>query len=161
MPVTPAEFRRIALSFPEAVESAHMDHPDFRVDGKVFATLGVSSEGHMISGAHVIVYSKDAEADRAFFRDVLGFKSVDAGHSWLIFALPPGEAAFHPSDDAAHELYFMCDDLKSEMASLAQKGVECSSVQEQRWGSITKMRLPGGGQLGLYQPKHPTALGLK
>ena len=115
----------------------------------------------MISGAHVIVYSKDAEADRAFFRDVLGLKSVDAGHGWLIFALPPGEAAFHPSDEnGVHELYFMCDSLKAEMASLAKKGAKCSEVQEARWGSITKMRLPGGGEVGLYQPKHPTALGL-
>jgi catechol 2,3-dioxygenase-like lactoylglutathione lyase family enzyme len=116
----------------------------------------------MIFGAHVILYSKNAEADRAFFRDVLGFKSVDAGHGWLIFALPPGEAAVHPSDGSGtQEVYFMCDDLKSEMASLAKKNVECSEVQEARWGSITKMRLPGGGKVGLYQPKHPTALGLK
>jgi catechol 2,3-dioxygenase-like lactoylglutathione lyase family enzyme len=116
----------------------------------------------MISGAHVIVYSKDAKADRAFFRDVLGFKSVDAGHGWLIFALPPGEAAFHPSDGAdVHELYFMCDDLEAEMASFAKKGIRFSEVQEARWGSITKMRLPGGGHVGLYQPKHPTALDLK
>ena len=116
----------------------------------------------MISAAHVIVYSKNAEADRAFFRDVLGFKSVDAGHGWLIFALPPAEAAFHPSDgDGVHELYFMCDDLKAEIAAFAKKGVKCSKVEEQRWGSITKIRLPGGGDLGLYQPKHPTALALK
>ncbi|MGA8764029.1 MAG: VOC family protein [Candidatus Sulfotelmatobacter sp.] len=116
----------------------------------------------MISGAHVIVYSKNAEADRAFFRDVLGFKSVDAGHGWLIFALPPGEAAVHPSDEGEHhELYFMCDDLKAEMASLAKKGVKCSKVQEQRWGSITMMWLPGGGEIGLYKPKHPTALAWK
>lgn len=116
----------------------------------------------MISGAHVIVYSKNPEADRAFFRDVLGFKSVDAGHGWLIFALPLAEAAFHPSDEnGAHELYFMCDDVKAEIASLAKKNVKCSEVQEARWGSITKMRLPGGGEVGLYQPKHPTALGLK
>jgi catechol 2,3-dioxygenase-like lactoylglutathione lyase family enzyme len=115
----------------------------------------------MISGAHVIVYSKDAEADRAFFRDVLRFKSVDAGHGWLIFALPPAEAAFHPSDEnGPHELYFMCDSLKAEIASLAKKGVTCAGVQEARWGSITKMRLPGGGEVGLYQPKHPTALRL-
>ena len=115
----------------------------------------------MISGAHVIVYSKNAEADRAFFRDVLGLKSVDAGHGWLIFALPPAEAAFHPSEESVHELYFMCDDLKAEVASLGKMGVECSEVREARWGSITKMRLPGGGNVGLYQPKHPTALGLK
>ncbi|MGD0402419.1 MAG: VOC family protein [Candidatus Acidiferrales bacterium] len=116
----------------------------------------------MFSGAHVIVNSKNAEADRAFFRDVLGFKSVDAGHGWLIFALPPSEVAVHPSDaSGAHQLYFMCDDLKAEMASLKKKGVECSKVEQERWGSITKMRLPGGGEIGLYQPKHPTALGLK
>jgi catechol 2,3-dioxygenase-like lactoylglutathione lyase family enzyme len=116
----------------------------------------------MISGAHVIVYSKHPDADRAFFRDVLGFKSLDAGHGWLIFALPPAEAAFHPADEnVGHELYFMCDDLKAEIASLAKKGVKCSKVQEARWGSITKMELPGGGAVGLYQPKHPTAIGLK
>ncbi len=116
----------------------------------------------MIFGAHVIAYSKDAEADRAFFRDVLGFPSVDAGHGWLIFALPPAEAAIHPAEDTArHELYLMCDDLKAEMASLKEKGVVCSDVQEARWGSISKIRLPGGGELGLYQPKHPTALGLR
>jgi catechol 2,3-dioxygenase-like lactoylglutathione lyase family enzyme len=112
----------------------------------------------MISGAHIVVYSKHAEADRAFFRDVLGFKSVDAGHGWLIFALPPAEAAFHPSEEQKHELYFMCDDLKAEMASLARKGVECSKIEVARWGSITKMRLPSGGDVGLYQPKHPTAI---
>jgi len=115
----------------------------------------------MISAAHVVVYTKDAEADRRFFRDVLGFQSVDAGHGWLIFALPPAEAAFHPSDaNGAHELYFICDDLNAEIASLAAKGVECSQVEEARWGSITKMRLPGGGAIGLYQPKHPLAVGL-
>jgi len=115
----------------------------------------------MISGAHIVIYSKDAEADRAFFRDVLGFKSVDAGHGWLIFALPPAEAAFHPAaDNGPHELYFMCDGLEAEMASFAKQGVKFSKVQEARWGSITRMRLPGGGEVGLYQPKHPTALGL-
>jgi len=118
--------------------------------------------GKMISGTHVIVYSKDAEADRAFLRDVLGFAWVDAGHGWLIFALPPAEIAVHPAhENGTHELYFMCDDLKAEMALLARKGVECSQMQEERWGSITRMRLPGGGEVGLYQPKHSTALNLK
>ena len=116
----------------------------------------------MISGAHVVVYSKNAAADRAFFRDVLGFQCVDAGHGWLIFALPLAEAAFHPSDEnGAHELYLLCDDLKAEIASLAKKNVICSKIEEARWGSITKIELPGGGKLGLYEPKHPTALGLK
>ena len=115
----------------------------------------------MICGAHIVVYSKNAEADRAFCRDVLGLKFVDAGHGWLIFALPPAEAAFHPSEEEAHELYFMCDDLKAEVESLASKGVKCSKVEEARWGSITKMELPGGGNVGLYQPKHPTAFGLQ
>lgn len=115
----------------------------------------------MISGAHVIVYSKDAEADRVFFRDVLGFASVDAGHGWLIFALPPAEAAFHPGEDNGRmELYFMCEDLEAEMMTLAKMNVSCSAVQEARWGSITKIRLPGGGEVGLYQAKHPTALNL-
>jgi catechol 2,3-dioxygenase-like lactoylglutathione lyase family enzyme len=116
-------------------------------------------EGNVISGAHVVIYSKNAEADRAFFRDCLGLKSVDAGHGWLIFALPPTEAAFHPSEESAHELYFMCEDLKAEIALLAIKGVECSKVEEARWGLITRVALPGGGKVGLYQPKHPTAIG--
>jgi hypothetical protein len=102
----------------------------------------------MITGAHFVVSTKNADADRAFFRDVFSFRSMDAGHGWLIFALPPAEAAFHPSDEnGAHELFFMCGDLKAEMASLAKKRVRCSEVQEVRWGSITKMRLPGGGEI--------------
>jgi catechol 2,3-dioxygenase-like lactoylglutathione lyase family enzyme len=115
----------------------------------------------MIFGAHVVVYSKDAEADRAFFRDVLGFPSVDAGHGWLIFALPPAEVAVHPAEDnTQHELYLMCDDLQAEIAALGKIGVRCSQVAEARWGSITKIQLPGGSEVGLYQPKHPTALAL-
>jgi catechol 2,3-dioxygenase-like lactoylglutathione lyase family enzyme len=113
----------------------------------------------MISGAHIVLYSQDADADRAFFRDILGFRSVDAGHGWLIFALPPAEAAFHPGDrNGPHELYLLCDDLKAEVQSLAGRGVSCSKVEEQRWGSSTKIKLPGGGEVGLYQPKHPTAI---
>ncbi len=115
----------------------------------------------MIFGAHIIVYTKDVEADRKFFREILGFKSVDAGHGWLIFALPPAEAAFHPSEkNGPHELYLLCDNLKSEMAALAKKGVKCTEVQEERWGSLTRLQLPGRGEIGLYQPKHPTALAL-
>lgn len=113
----------------------------------------------MISGAHVVIYSKDAEADRAFFRDTLRFHSVDAGRGWLIFAMPPAEAAFHPADEnGPHELYLLCDNLQTEMDSLAKKGVKCSPPEEQRWGTITKIHLPGGGAIGLYQPKHPTAI---
>jgi catechol 2,3-dioxygenase-like lactoylglutathione lyase family enzyme len=113
----------------------------------------------MMIGAHVIVYSKDAEADRDFLRDVLGFASVDAGHGWLIFALPPAEAAVHPAEqNDRHELYLMCDNLKAEISALQAKGVACSKVHQERWGSITRIRLPGGGEVGLYQPKHPTAL---
>ena len=113
----------------------------------------------MVFGAHVIVYSRDAEADRAFLRDVLGLSAVDAGHGWLIFAMPPAEVAVHPAgENGRHELYWMCDDLKSEMASLKAKGIQCSKVKEERWGSITMLRLPGGGQIGLYQPRHPVAL---
>ena len=112
----------------------------------------------MIFGAHVIVYSKDATADRAFLRDILGFGSVDAGHGWLIFALPPAEVAVHPAEDNdRHELYFMCDDLRAEILTLGEKGVRCAEVQEARWGSVTKIRLPGGSEVGLYQPKHPSA----
>jgi hypothetical protein len=114
----------------------------------------------MISGVHAIVYSKDAEADRAFFRDVLAFPSVDAGHGWLIFGMPAAEAAFHPAEESRHELYFLCDDLQAEMSALAKKGVQFSAVEEARWGSITKLRLPSGAEVGFYQPKHKTALHL-
>lgn len=115
----------------------------------------------MIFGAHLVLYSEDAAADRAFLKEVLGFASVDAGHGWLIFALPPAEAAVHPAEKSGRqELYLLCDDLQTEIAALAAKGVQCSAVREERWGSITRFRLPGGGEVGLYQPKHPTALGL-
>ena len=111
----------------------------------------------MIHGAHVIIYSKDADADRAFFRDVLKYQSVDAGHGWLIFALPPSEVAVHPSDqNDTHELFLMCDDVHALIAELKRKKVKCSPVEEQRWGSITRLALPGGGTLGVYQPKHPS-----
>jgi len=112
----------------------------------------------MIFGAHVIVYSNDAAADRAFFRDALGFDSVDAGHDWLIFALPPSEMAVHPAEGAGHELYLLCDDLAAEIEALSKRDVPCSEVEEARWGSITKIQLPSGGEVGLYQPKHPLAI---
>src|SRR3954451_7159845 len=99
----------------------------------------------MIHGAHVIIYSKDSEADRAFFRDVLSYSFVDVGHGWLIFALPPAELAVHPSDaNDVHELYFMCDDVKVFMSDMQGKGVACTAVREERWGSITQLTLPGG-----------------
>jgi hypothetical protein len=113
----------------------------------------------MIFGAHFVVYSKDATADRAFLQDTLGLKSIDAGHGWLIFALPPAEAAIHPSEESTRqELYFLCNDLNAEIASLQKKGVRCTEVQEARWGSITKIPLPGGSEIGLYQPKHALAI---
>jgi len=103
----------------------------------------------------VIIYSKDAEADRAFFKDVLGFNSVDVGGGWLIFALPPAEVACHPGDENdQHELYLMCEDLKAAIAGLDAKGIQCTDVQEPPWGILTTVKLPGGGRLGLYQPKH-------
>jgi hypothetical protein len=115
----------------------------------------------MIHGAHVIVYSRDAEADRAFLRDVLGFPSVDAGRGWLIFALPPAEVAVHPGEENdKHELYLMCDDVGALREAMAQRGVACGPVHEQPWGSLTSVTLPGGGELGIYQPKHETALAL-
>jgi catechol 2,3-dioxygenase-like lactoylglutathione lyase family enzyme len=113
----------------------------------------------MIFGAHVVLYSKNAEADRDFLRDVLGLAHVDAGHGWLIFALPPGEAAVHPAEDnGRHELYLMCDDLNAEIAALGAKGCRCSEAHKERWGSITRIQLPGGGQVGLYEPSHPIAI---
>ncbi len=113
----------------------------------------------MVFGAHIVIYSKDASADRAFLRETLGLSSVDAGHGWLIFALPPAEVAVHPAEDPdGHHLYFLCDDLNSEIAELAAKGVQCSEVQEARWGAVTRIPLPGGGEVGLYQPRHPLAL---
>ena len=113
----------------------------------------------VIFGAHVILYSQDADADRVFLDEVLGLRSVDAGHGWLIFALPPAEVAVHPTGGpASHELYLMCDDLAAEMDVLAAKGVTCSAVTEERWGSLTMISLPGGGSVGLYQPSHPLAL---
>jgi catechol 2,3-dioxygenase-like lactoylglutathione lyase family enzyme len=113
----------------------------------------------MIFGAHVILYSRDAEADRAFLGEVLGYRSVDAGHGWLIFELPPAEAAVHPSEDqVAHELFLMSDDLPADMAALAAAGAPCAEVEEARWGSLTHFTLPGGSQVGLYEPHHPSPL---
>src|ERR1700716_54001 len=111
----------------------------------------------MFSGGHVVIYTADAEADRQFFKDVLKFSSVDAGRGWLIFALPPAEAAFHPHEgdetNPRHELFLMCDDVKAEVARLSAKGVVCSEISEQRWGSIVSLTMPSGGALQIYQHK--------
>jgi len=116
----------------------------------------------MIFGLHAILHAPDAEKVRAFLRDVLDLKSVDAGHGWLIFAAPPAELAAHPVDAGEkphHQLYLMCDDLPATIAELKVKGVSCGAVTEARWGSVTAIQLPGGGELGLYQPRHPVAIG--
>jgi len=113
----------------------------------------------MVNGAHILINTSNPEADRAFFRDVLGFKFVDVGHGWLIFALPPAEVAVHPSEtNDVHELYFMCDDVRAFIAEMQKKKVKCAPIEEQRWGSITRLTLPGGGKLGVYQPKHASPL---
>lgn len=125
----------------------------------------------MINGAHILIYTTNPEADRAFFRDVLEFRSLDIGGGWLIFKLPPAEVAVHPGDGqfaqrhAGHTmpgalLYLMCDDLQATMAALAKKHVACTEVETEAWGIRTTIRLPSGGEVGLYQPTHQTALNL-
>ncbi|HEY6271795.1 MAG TPA: VOC family protein [Terriglobales bacterium] len=126
----------------------------------------------MIIGAHVLIYSSDPELDRAFFRDALGFPYVDVAHGWLIFKLPPAETAVHPAEStdarqvhAGHRLqgavlYLMSNDLSAEIASLKSKGIQCTEIEEAPWGLKTTIKLPSGGEIGLYQPKHATALGL-
>jgi catechol 2,3-dioxygenase-like lactoylglutathione lyase family enzyme len=113
----------------------------------------------VIRGAHAILYSSDAAADRAFFRDVLGLPDVDAGGGWLIFTLPPAEVAVHPAETSgAVELYLVCDDVETTVAELTGRGVVFDSpVTDERWGRLTTLRLPGGGRLGLYEARHPTA----
>jgi catechol 2,3-dioxygenase-like lactoylglutathione lyase family enzyme len=110
----------------------------------------------MFIGAHAIIESTDAEADRAFLRDVLGLESVDAGGGWLIFGLPPGELAVHPGEDGHHELYLMCADLDVTLAELRRKGVPIGEIHDERWGRLASMTLPGGGELSIYQPRHPS-----
>jgi hypothetical protein len=112
----------------------------------------------VVFGAHLVLFSQNAEADRRFLAETFGLDSVDAGHGWLIFALPPSELAVHPGDAHSAQLYLLCDDLVAEIASLASRGVQCSAIEEARWGSMTKVALPGGGEVGLYQPKHPLAI---
>lgn len=116
----------------------------------------------MINGAHVLIYAKDAEKARAFFRDVLGWNHVDAGRGWLIFALPPGEIAAHPAEDGAEsgrcELFLMCDDVQKTITELKGKGVRIvREVSDQGWGLVCAIEIPGAGEMGLYQPRHPVA----
>ena len=109
----------------------------------------------MIIGAHSIIFSKSPEADRAFLRDVLGLTHVDVGGGWLIFGLPPAELAVYPSDsNGAHGFYLLCDDVEAFVADMQARGVSCSPVQQPRWGKVTEVTLPGGGQLGVYEPHH-------
>jgi hypothetical protein len=125
----------------------------------------------MIMGAHFLLYGKNPEADRAFFRDILGIPYVDVGHGWMIFGMSPAEAAIHPLEGEANEsdskhkllggdLYLMCDDLDAMVASLKAKGVQCPEVERAPWGFKTAIPLPSGGAIGLYQPRHQTALNL-
>jgi predicted enzyme related to lactoylglutathione lyase len=145
----------IALTLQRVIEAVHCRRRQY--------TAGV------IAGAHFLLYSKDPEADRAFFKTVLEFPSTDLGDGWLLFALPPAELALHPSDTefvqmhAEHPmlgavLYLMCDDLRSVIARLKNKGVVCASPVEAEWGISTSLRLPSGGKIGLYQPTHPTMI---
>ena len=107
----------------------------------------------------MVLFSTDAEADRAFFRDVLEFSFVDAGHDWLIFALPPAELAIHPAEaSGSHELFLMCDDIEDFMARMSERGIVCSEPRTERWGSVTELTLPGGGALRVYEPTHPSPL---
>jgi hypothetical protein len=109
----------------------------------------------MIVGGHSIIYSKDAEADRAFLRDVLKFPNVDVGHGWLIFGLPPAEVAVHPSEkNDVHEFYLMCDDVQAFVAEMARHQIACAPVKDQGYGLVTQVTLPGGGKLGVYQARH-------
>jgi catechol 2,3-dioxygenase-like lactoylglutathione lyase family enzyme len=125
----------------------------------------------MLIGAHVLIYTDHPEADRAFFRDILGFRSVDVGGGWLIFALPPAEAAFHPTDGSERRLrhggrkllgsvlYLMCDDLQA-FQQLAEKNVRCAPVETEDWGVHTSIQLPSGSEIGLYQPTHASPLNI-
>ena len=109
----------------------------------------------MINGAHSVIFSTNPEADRAFFRDVLKLPNVDVGDGWLIFGLPPAEVAVHPSQrNDVHELYLMCDDIEALIAAMKQEGLACDAVEDRGWGRLTHVSLPGGGKLGIYEPRH-------
>ena len=110
----------------------------------------------MITGAHSIIYSADAEADKRFFKDVLKFPYADAGRGWLIFGLPPSEIAVHPAEqNGMQEFYLICDDIDVFVKEMGEHNVTCSPVEHQRWGSLTQLTLPGGSKIGVYEPKHP------
>jgi hypothetical protein len=109
----------------------------------------------VIIGAHAIIYSRKPEADRAFLRDILRLGHVDVGDGWLVFGLPPAEVAVHPSrKNDVHELYFMCADVRAFVRAMKERGVSCSSVRDLGWGQLTQVELPGGGSIGVYQPRH-------
>ena len=108
----------------------------------------------MISGAHAMLFSADPDADRAFLKDVLEIPCVDSGGGWLIFALPPAELGVHGGDNGFHQVYFICDDIDALIVSLAAKSVACGEVEDQPWGRITNVTLPGGGKLGIYEARH-------
>ena len=109
----------------------------------------------MINGAHAIIYSTNPDADRTFLRDVLKLTHVDVGHGWLIFGLPPSEVAVHPAEaNGRHELYLMCDDVQAFVADMKAQQIACGEIQNQGWGMVTQLTLPGGGTLGVYQPRH-------
>jgi predicted enzyme related to lactoylglutathione lyase len=115
----------------------------------------------VINGVHAIIFGRDADAARAFFAETLGLDSVDAGEGWRIFALPPAELAIHPSEatgrEATHELYLMCDDIESTLEELQRKGVEVvAPTSNEGWGLLARIRVPGGGEIGVYEPHHPT-----
>ena len=116
----------------------------------------------MITGAHSIVYSRKPEADRAFLRDVLRLPHVDAGEGWLIFGLPPAELAVHPSrKNDLLDFYFICEDAKAFVGAMAKRKIRCSPVQNMGWGLLTRVSLPGGGTLGVYQPRHARPKGAR
>src|SRR5205823_1799475 len=109
-----------------------------------------------IIGSHAIIYSKDASADRAFMRDILKLTHIDAGGGWLIFGLPPSEIAIHPhSKNKGHEIYLLCDDVEAFVSEMGKKKISCSKIQDAGWGLLTQLTLPGGGKIGVYEPRHP------
>src|SRR6516164_7929944 len=136
-------------------EVAQLSGPAFWLSEALSRPAIYMRETVMISGAHSIIYSKHPAEDRAFLRDVLKLTNVDVGDGWLIFGSPPAEVAVHPSDkNGVHEFYLMCDDVEALVAEMKRSGIACGPVHNQGWGLLTHLTLPGGGQLGIYQPRH-------